>query len=130
QTGWEPSVGLIFFGPSPSANPVGVEEEALIRHPHVGHAGKIPGGRLCILRELVGAGDTKLITRIFTDERVEAWRKRYFWVNAATAILALASFLLFHGAAFPAGWERWVALFQSMCLVVLIGETAGVYVLS
>ena len=78
----------------------------------------------------MGAGDTKLITRIFTDERVEAWRKRYFWVNAATAILALASFLLFHGAAFPAGWERWVALFQSMCLVVLIGETAGVYVLS
>lgn len=74
--------------------------------------------------------DTKLIARIFTDERVEQWRGRYFWVNTLTSILALASFLLYHGEAFPESWTPWIALFQALCLVVLIGETLGVYVAS
>ena len=74
--------------------------------------------------------DTRLIARIFTDERVEAWRGRYFWVNTITSILALASFLLYHGKAFPESWTPWIALFQSLCLVILIGETLGVYVAS
>lgn len=74
--------------------------------------------------------DTRLITRIFTDERVEAWRERYFWVNTVTSLLAFASFLLFHGEAFPESWDPWIALFQSVCLVVLIGETLGVYIAS
>lgn len=74
--------------------------------------------------------DTKLIARIFTDERVEQWRGRYFWVNTLTSILALASFLLYHGEAFPESWTPWIALFQALCLVILIGETLGVYVAS
>lgn len=74
--------------------------------------------------------DTKLIARIFTDERVEQWRARYFWVNTTTSILALASFLLFHGKAFPESWTPWIALFQALCLVILIGETLGVYLAS
>lgn len=74
--------------------------------------------------------DTRLITRIFTDERVEAWRRRYFWVNTTTSLLALTSFLLYHGEAFPAAWAPSIALFQSVCLVVMIGETLGVYVAS
>lgn len=53
--------------------------------------------------------DTRLITRIFTDERVEAWRERYFWVNTVTSLLAFASFLLFHGEAFPESWDPWIA---------------------
>ena len=74
--------------------------------------------------------DTRLISRIFTDERVEAWRGRYFWVNTITSLLALASFLLYHGEAFPQPWAPWVALFQALCLVVLIGETLGVFIAS
>ncbi len=71
--------------------------------------------------------DTKLIQRIFADERVEKWRARYFPVNAVTSIVALASFLLYHGETFPETWAPWVALFQAVCLVVMIGETVGVY---
>lgn len=74
--------------------------------------------------------ETQLIQRIFTDERVERWRGRYALANLSAAVLALASFLLFHGGVFPRGWEPWVALFQALCLVVLISETVGVYVLS
>lgn len=74
--------------------------------------------------------DTKLIARIFADERVQAWRDRYFWVNNVTSILALASFLLYHGGGLPEAWGNWVAVFQSACLLVLIGETVGVYVRS
>jgi len=71
--------------------------------------------------------DTRFISRIFTDERVEQWRGRYFWVNAGVALAGLASFLLYHGAAFPDVWEPWIALFQALCLLTLIGETLGVY---
>ncbi|MBZ0136443.1 MAG: hypothetical protein K8I27_08740 [Planctomycetes bacterium] len=74
--------------------------------------------------------NTRLITRIFTDERVEAWRGRYFWVNTITSLLALASFLLYHGGVFPEPWTPAIALFQALCLVALIGETLGVYVAS
>lgn len=74
--------------------------------------------------------DTRLITRIFTDERVEAWRDRYFWVNAVTAIIALASFLLFHGDVLPSSWDPYLAVFQALCLLVLIGETLGVFVMA
>ncbi len=71
--------------------------------------------------------ETAVIHRLFTSERVDAWRARYFWPNAVVAILGLASFLLFHGKLFPAAWEPLVAIFQSLCLLVLIGETVGVY---
>lgn len=74
--------------------------------------------------------ETAIIHRIFTDERVEAWRNRYFWPNTAISILGLASFLLFHGKLFPPGWEPLVAVFQALCLLGLIGETVGVYVLA
>jgi len=74
--------------------------------------------------------DTAIIHRLFTDERVEAWRKRYFVPNAIVAVLGLASFLLFHGKLFEAGWEPAIAVFQAVCLMVLIGETVGVYVLA
>ncbi|MCC7507925.1 MAG: Trk family potassium uptake protein [Planctomycetes bacterium] len=75
-------------------------------------------------------GDTRLIHRILTDDRVEKWRARWFWVNAPTALLALASFLLFHGEVFPQRWESFIALFQALCLIVLIGETVGVFLLA
>ncbi|MBE7491632.1 MAG: hypothetical protein HS108_07755 [Planctomycetes bacterium] len=74
--------------------------------------------------------ETAIIHRLFTDERVEAWRARYFWPNAAVSLLGLASFLLFHGRLFNPSWEPAVAVFQALCLLVLIGETLGVYVLS
>ncbi|MCB9936038.1 MAG: Trk family potassium uptake protein [Planctomycetes bacterium] len=74
--------------------------------------------------------DTKLITRIFTDERVEKWRERYFWVNTITAVVALASFLLYHGKAFPDSWTPWITVLQALCLILLIGETLGVYIAS
>jgi len=72
--------------------------------------------------------DTKLISRLFTEERVEKWRNRYFWINSLTSVLALASFLLFHGELFPEAWSPWLALFQALCLLVMIGETVGVYI--
>jgi trk system potassium uptake protein TrkH len=74
--------------------------------------------------------DTRLISRIFTDERVAKWRARYFWVNAVTAVLALTCFLLFHGKLFPDSWEPGLISFLALCLAVMIGETAGVYVMS
>ena len=74
--------------------------------------------------------DTQLIQRIFADERVEKWRSRYFPINAVTSLLGLASFLLYHGQTFPEAWAPWVAVFQAVCLMVMIGETVGVYVFS
>ncbi|MCC6465685.1 MAG: hypothetical protein IT463_10130 [Planctomycetes bacterium] len=71
--------------------------------------------------------DTVMIQRIHTDERVEGWRNRCLWMNTAVSLGGLLSFLLFHGRVFPDRWEPWVALFQAVCLVVLMGETLGVY---
>lgn len=74
--------------------------------------------------------DTAIIHRIFTADRIEAWRAKYLWVNAAVAILGLASFLMFHGKLLTAEWEGAVAVFQALCLLALICETVGVYVLA
>ena len=74
--------------------------------------------------------ETILIHRLFTGERIEAWRARYAWVNAVVSVVALASFVFFYGKVFPETWEPWLALFQAACLLALIGETVGVHVLS
>jgi trk system potassium uptake protein len=71
--------------------------------------------------------DTRFISRLTTDDRVERWRDRYFWVNALTSLSAFASFLLYHGQALPGAWEPWIAVFQALCLLLLISETVGVY---
>ena len=74
--------------------------------------------------------ETQLITRLFTDERVEKFRRNYVWVNAVAGLLAFASFALFQGEVLPREWEGGIAAFQSVCLVALIGETLGVYVMA
>lgn len=72
--------------------------------------------------------DTQLVHRIVIDERLEALRRRTFWINLPAAVLALTSFVLFHGEVFPVHWEAPLALFQAFCLLAMIAETVGVYV--
>lgn len=74
--------------------------------------------------------DTKLISRIFTDERVENFRRRYLWVNGGAGLVAAVTFALLHGAVFPASWSPWIAALHAVCLVALIGETLGVYIVA
>ncbi len=74
--------------------------------------------------------DTQLVHRIVIDERLETLRRRTFWVNLPAAVLALTSFVLFHGEVFPAHWEAPLALFQALCLIAMIAETVGVYVVA
>lgn len=74
--------------------------------------------------------DTQLVHRIVIDERLETLRRRTFWVNLPAAVLALTSFVLFHGEVFPASWEAPLALFQAFCLLAMIAETVGVYVVA
>jgi len=71
-----------------------------------------------------------LVTRLFTDERVENFRRRYLWVNVGAGLVAAVSFALLHGKVFPASWAPWIAALHALCLVVLIGETLGVYIMA
>ena len=74
--------------------------------------------------------ETQLVTRLFTDERVENFRRRYVPINAAAGFSAFATFALFYGDVIPSRWEAAVAVFQAICLIVLIGETVGVYIMA
>lgn len=71
---------------------------------------------------------TAIIRRIAKDDRVEKWRGRYHWVNVVAGVVGLASFLLFNGGVIAEGTRPAVTVIHSLCLLVLMGETIGVYV--
>jgi trk system potassium uptake protein TrkH len=71
---------------------------------------------------------TTIISRIAKDDRVEAWRRKYRYFNLTAGLVGLSSFLMYHGGVLASSSSPVITLITSLCLLMLIGETVGVYI--
>ncbi|MDC1141998.1 potassium transporter TrkG [Planctomycetota bacterium] len=68
-----------------------------------------------------------IVSRIAKDDRVETWRRKYRYVNLAAGVAGLGSFLMYHGGVLTASSSMAIIAITTICLLMLIGETVGVY---
>ncbi len=70
------------------------------------------------------------LTNLFASERVEAFRARYRPANIFASVAGFSLFLLYHGEVLPHEQKTYVYAAQALCLALLLGEPAGIYLVS
>lgn len=70
------------------------------------------------------------LTNLFATERVEAFRRRYRFVNVFASLAGFSLFLLYHGEVIAHEHKTFVYAAQALCLGLLLGEPAGIYLAS
>ncbi len=70
------------------------------------------------------------LTNLFASERVEAFRARYRFVNIFSSLSGFTLFLLYHGEVIQHEHKNFVYAAQALCLILLLGEPAGIYMAS
>jgi len=70
------------------------------------------------------------LTDLFANERIDAFRARYRFVNIFASVAGFALFLMYHGEVIQYDYKNFVYAAQAVCLALLLGEPAGIYVAS
>ena len=70
------------------------------------------------------------LTDLFANERIEAFRTRYRFVNIFASIAGFTLFLMYHGEVIRYDHKYFVYAAQALCLGLLLGEPAGIFLAS